>query len=154
MGISPFLQHREKVMGHYGTAAWMRQVVMALWNGNANKVGLSQIRSLDAEHWEAVIAMLDHYHRHGEDESFMALTEEVRTRMAEERKAEERKLALESWMRDVRSHMIRTHSMFSYDAEIAIDNHYHWLDGEFDKGSDATAAAKGLMVRLAAVTND
>lgn len=33
MQQSPFIRHRDKVMGYYSTAAWLRCVVLAMWGG-------------------------------------------------------------------------------------------------------------------------
>lgn len=43
MALSPFLTHRDKVLGYYNSASWLRAMVLALWRGSTHKVGLSQL---------------------------------------------------------------------------------------------------------------
>ena len=76
---SPFEKHREKVLGHYATAEWLRRFVLSMWNGDGYQIGLSRLRSLDDQHFQAVIEMLTSYRLHGEsDPDFMALADECR----------------------------------------------------------------------------
>ncbi len=76
---SPFVVHRAKIIGDYGTAEWLRSVVLAMWNGSAHKVGLSKLVSLDDEHFRAFMEMLESYRRHGEnDPAFLAIADECR----------------------------------------------------------------------------
>lgn len=63
---SPFLTHRAKVLGHYSTAAWLREVVMALYSGSMHRVGLSNVHTIDAEHYGAFYDMVTHYRKVGE----------------------------------------------------------------------------------------
>lgn len=98
---SPFRMHRDKVLGYYGTAAWLRQVVMALWSGSATPVGLSNLQGVDDDHFKAFIDMVTHYRRVGEsDLAFRQLVEEVQARHAAERQAVERAMAYEAWSRE------------------------------------------------------
>ncbi len=100
MNTSPFLQYRDLVMGHYSTAKWLRSLVMSLYNGSGYKVGLSHLGAIDEAHFEAAMAMLRQYRKHGEnDREFMALAECIRARMDEERAAEEREVALADMQR-------------------------------------------------------
>jgi hypothetical protein len=86
---SPFQRHRGLVLGHYATAAWLRSVVMAMWNGHDYKVGLGQLGSLDARHFDACMDLFAHYRKHGEnDPAFLRLADEVRRRMEQEAAAE------------------------------------------------------------------
>lgn len=74
MSTSPFLKYRHMLMGHYGTAKWLRLFVMSLHNGDSYKVGLSQIGSIDDAHFNAAMEMIRHYREHGEsDKEFMSL---------------------------------------------------------------------------------
>jgi len=85
---SPFLMHRDKVLGYYGAASWLRQFVLAMWNGKGYPVGLSQFRGLDRYHADAAFDMLAAYRKHGEnDQAFMSLAEECRARLKEEQAA-------------------------------------------------------------------
>lgn len=78
MSTSPFEIHRSKVLGHYSTAAWLRAVVMALFSGSSHKVGLSNLASIDAEHFKAFNDMVTGYRQNGEnDPAFMALAKDV-----------------------------------------------------------------------------
>lgn len=77
---SPFLTHRDKILGKYGAATFLRSVVMAMWNGGGYPTGLSSIRNLDRQHFEAFLQMVNAYHRDGEsDAHFMALANEIRS---------------------------------------------------------------------------
>lgn len=94
--VSPFQRHRGLVLGHYSTAAWLRSVVMAMWNGHDYKVGLGNLVSLDQRHFDACIEMFAHYRKHGEnDPAFLGLADDVRQRMEQEAAAE-RDQALET----------------------------------------------------------
>lgn len=82
---SPFVAHRDKILGHYGTAAFLRKLVLAMWNGNAHPTGLHQIACLDQDHRQAALDMIEHFSRHGEaDKSFMALADECRARIKDD----------------------------------------------------------------------
>lgn len=71
---SPFVVHRQKVLGNYRTAVFLRRLVLAMWNGNGYPIGLSELTGLDADHREAAIDMMLSYAVNGEnDEAFMAL---------------------------------------------------------------------------------
>jgi hypothetical protein len=148
MNKSPFLQFRDMVMGHYSTANWLRSFVMALWNGSDYKVGLSQLGSIDEAHINAAMAMLRQYREIGEnDRAFMALAEDIRTRMEEERAAEERDLAYSGWLRDLRSFLTRQGRMGSEEIAQAVEDHFGWLEAEFDAGRSAESAGEALEAR-------
>jgi hypothetical protein len=72
-------------LGHYGTANFLRSLVMAMWNGDDYKIGLSWLGTMDANHFEAAMAMMRQYHKYGEnDREFMALADDILARMNEE----------------------------------------------------------------------
>jgi hypothetical protein len=78
------------VLDHYGTAKYLRALVMAMWNGDGYTVGLSRLATMDTAHFEAAIAMMRQYHKYGEnDREFMALADDILKRMDEEQAAEE-----------------------------------------------------------------
>lgn len=141
---SPFMAHRDKVLGHYGTASFLRAVVLALWNGTDYKVGLSRINSLDQEHYTALMEMITQYRHAGEsDPAFMALADDVRARVAEEKRAAERAEAFESWCDDIKS-IIRDKNVNVRAGDI-VDDHYDWLDSQF--GSITAEHAADELVR-------
>lgn len=87
---SPFITHRSMVLGHYSTAKWLRRVVMAMYSGEANPVGLSQLTNLDAAHFAAFEAMVAQYRRVGEnDPALHALAQEIQERWDAEKAAAE-----------------------------------------------------------------
>jgi len=138
---SPFITHRDKVLGHYGTASFLRAIVLALWNGTDYKVGLSSINNLDQEHYAAFLEMIGQYRNIGEsDPAFMSLADEVRARVAEEKRAAERAEAFEDWCKDIQS-IIRGKGVGARAADL-VDNHYDWLDSNFGSITAENAAAE------------
>lgn len=136
--MSPFLTHRDKVLGHYGTASWLRQLVLAMWNGSDNQVGLSQIAQVDSEHAKAAFDMMLSYRENGErDTAFMSLAQECLSRAAEERAAAERADELESWMKET-SRALRA---IGVRGDL-VDDRYNWFEAQFDAGIDPGAAAQ------------
>lgn len=141
---SPFARHRDKVLAYYGTASFLRAVVLALWNGTDYKVGLSHITNLDQEHYAALIEMIAQYRHVGErDPDFMALANDVRARVGEEKRAAERVEAFEGWCDDIKS-IIRD-KIAKVRAGDLIDDHYDWLDSQF--GSITAENAADELVR-------
>jgi hypothetical protein len=135
---SPFITHRDKVLGHYSTAAWLRQFVLAMWGGSSYPVGLSQFASMDADHTAAALEMLAAYRQRGEsDPAFMALADECRARLQEEQAAAERQERFDSWLGDVRV-VLRSVGL---RAGLA-DDRYEWFESHFDKGMQAHEAAQ------------
>lgn len=135
---SPFITHRDKVLGHYGTASWLRKLVLAMWNGSAYPVGLSQLPSLDREHREAAMAMVSSYCSNGErDQAFMALANECRTRLEEEQAAAERSERFEEWRKDAQF-AIRQAGGRSY----FVEDHYAWFCKQFEAGIAPESAAE------------
>jgi hypothetical protein len=75
--ISPFITHRNKVLGNYGAASFLRSVVLAMYNGQVHKIGLSGLTNLDGIHLAAFLELTSAYSHHGEnDEAFLALASE------------------------------------------------------------------------------
>ena len=141
--LSPVLTHRDKVLGHYGTASFLRAVVLALWNGTDFKVGLSRISNLDQEHYAAFLEMIGQYRSAGErDPAFMALADEVRARVAEEKKAADRAEAFEDWCKDVERAIRMDGGVPGRTAGDLVDEHYGWLDAQFGTLSPDSAATE------------
>lgn len=59
---SPFVTHRNKVLGYYGTAFYLRRLVLAMWNGTGYPTGLSFLTGLDSDHAEAAFEMMRLWH--------------------------------------------------------------------------------------------
>lgn len=138
MQQSPFIRHRDKVMGYYGTAAWLRCVVLAMWSGSTEKVGLSQLGSIDDDHYRAFAEMTGHYRLHGEnDPAFHALVEEVHARQREEQEAKEREERLEQWCRDAKA-CLRERGLRPGE----LDDRYGWFESLFDQGKTPEDAAR------------
>lgn len=134
---SPFITHRAKVLGHYSTANWLQGVVMALWSGNGNPVGLSQLTNTDAEHFAAFQEMVAHYRRVGEnDPALHALVQEIEQRQRATSEAEEREKEYEPWSQDAARELRR----LGKDAGL-IDDRYNWFNARFDAGDTPEAAA-------------
>lgn len=135
---SPFITHRDKILGHYSTAAWLRRLVLSMWNGKAYPVGLSQLTNLDDSHAKAVLEMLSSYRLQGEnDPAFMTLAEECRARLEEEAAAAKRADEFEIWLRQVRSEL----GTVGLSRDLA-DDRYDWFEGRFDAGLTPGDAAK------------
>lgn len=140
---SPFSTHRDKVLGHYGTASFLRAVVLALWNGNGYKVGLSSICNLDQDHYAAFLEMIGHYRNFGEsDRAFMALAKEVEARVAEEKRAAERAEDFEAWCREICYEIRQSGGAAARSATDLVDEHYSWLDNQFGNLTVEGAAAE------------
>ncbi|WP_156350185.1 hypothetical protein [Achromobacter sp. 2789STDY5608633] len=130
MDASPFSKYRSLVLGHYSTASWLRRAVLAMYNGQDYKVGLSQLTGVDDQHFEALKQMLTHYRLHGEnDPAFIGLVTDIQARVREENLAQAREEALVAWLR-----LVKAKFRASCDsAAHVIDDHYNWLEGQFDK---------------------
>lgn len=135
---SPFTTHRSKVLGHYSTARWLRNVVLSMWNGADHQVRLDKLSSVDAEHFAAVVEMMEHFRRNGEnDPAFQQLVKEVQERVDAEQKAADRSLRFEDWCTATKRELRRLGK--SVDL---IDDKYNWFETQFDAGmSPASAAA-------------
>lgn len=141
--MSPFHKHRDKVLGHYGTASWLRSVVLAMWNGTGYPVSLSKLTGLDAEHYEAFREMCDSYREHGEgDPAFMALADEVRKRVEQEQAAERRAADFEDWSREAK-YELREAGRKSHE----LDDHYTWFEQQFDAGQSPKLAVDAFCLR-------
>ena len=142
---SPFVTHRDKVLGYYSTASWLRKLVLAMWNGTDYKVGLSSLASMDDEHYAAALAMIQSYRQHGErDPTFMVLAEACQQRAEAEEAASRRNARFESWCQEVQFDLRRASQRASY-----IEDHYAWFEQQFDAGAEpAVAAARALESNL------
>ena len=76
---SSFAEYREEIMGGYGVAAKIRELVLHLYNSN-NPIDLAGLlRSADKRHREIVIELIKSYAERGEnDDYFMTLAVEIR----------------------------------------------------------------------------
>lgn len=136
--VSPFITHRSMVLGHYSTAKWLRGVVLALWNGRADPVGLSQLTNTDSDHFSAFISMVEHYRRFGEnDPALHDLVHEIQKRQTEERAAQERAKNLEEWNYEARQQL----RAMGQSAD-AVEDRYGWFESRFDAGRTAFEAAE------------
>jgi hypothetical protein len=135
---SAFITHSDKVLGHYSTASWLRQLVLAMWNGDDYQVGLSKLASIDNEHFSAALAMIQSYHQYGEsDQAFMNLAAECQKRVEAEKAAYERAARLDAWCNDTRLALRHAGARSYY-----VDDHYEWFERQFDAGVEPAAAAK------------
>lgn len=136
---SPFQKYEHLVLGYYGTAAWLRMLVLAMWSGNAYKVGLSQLAQVDEAHFDAAMQMMAHYRKYGErDVAFMNLAEKIRERLAEEQAALERNDLFEEWCRRARV-ALRDRGM----RPGMVDDQYDWFERQFDAGKTPEEASSG-----------
>lgn len=76
---SPFLRHREEILGGYGTAEKLRALTLHLWNDhNPMRLG-SLFRNADLRHQAIAFDLIASYATHGEnDPHFMNLADEIR----------------------------------------------------------------------------
>lgn len=149
MSTSPFLKYRDMVLGYYGTAGWLRRVIMSMWNGTDYQTGLSQITGLDAEHYQAFSEMVAHFRQYGEsDSAFMALANDILARMAEEQAAADREVALDAWLDSVKHHTRLTRSA---TANAMVD-HYGWLERQFVDGVSSEQAMRLLERKIQETT--
>jgi hypothetical protein len=134
---SPFVTHRDKVLGHYSTAKWLRKLVLAMWNGHDYPVGLSPLAGLDENHAKAAADMMLSYSRRGEgDLAFMALAEECLARQDAELAAAGRAKELERWMAETE----RCARSLGLPRGIT-DDRYNWFEERFGAGMGPDAAA-------------
>lgn len=134
---SPFRTHRDKVLGYYGTAGWLRRVVLALWSGSAQPVGLSNLCGVDEDHFNAFIEMVTHYRRVGEnDPALQQLVQDIEARVQEEAAAAEREKHFEAWRNDAASELRR----LGKPADL-VDDRYNWFAARFDAGDTPEVAA-------------
>lgn len=134
---SVFTLHRDKVLGHYSTASWLRQLVLAMWNGTDYQVGLSNLAMVDADHFSAAMAMINSYRQHGErDAAFMNLAVECQQRIESEQAASERAGRLEDWCKATQYAVKQ-----SGGRAFFVDDHYGWFEGQFEAGMAPEAAA-------------
>jgi hypothetical protein len=97
---SPFKIHGDMVLWHYSTATWLRQLVLAMWNGSVYQVGLSKLASIDDDHAKAAFEMLLSFRRRDEtDKEFMDLAQKCRERLEEEAAAAKRAEELDAQFR-------------------------------------------------------
>ncbi|MBZ5763814.1 hypothetical protein LAV84_29955 [Rhizobium sp. VS19-DR104.2] len=136
--ISVFTTHRDKVLGYYGTASWLRQLVLAMWNGTDHQVGMSTLATLDNDHAAAALAMIQSYRQLGErDPAFMSLALECQQRLEAEHAEARRVARFESWCKEVQ-----------FDLKVAgmrshfVDDHYTWFERQFNAGMEPGAAAR------------
>lgn len=134
---SAFTTHRDKVLGYYSTASWLRQLVLAMWNGTDYQVGLSKLVSLDSDHFAATLAMIQSYRQNGErDTAFMNLAIECQQRVEAEKVASERSARLGDWCTTAQF-AVKQAGKRSY----FVDDHYDWFKRQFDAGMQPKAAA-------------
>lgn len=76
---SPFLRHREKILGSYTTAHRLAELTLHLWNSH-NKADLPRLlRNADRWHKAIALELIASYAEHGEnDPHFMNLADEIR----------------------------------------------------------------------------
>lgn len=135
---SVFKKYRPMVLGYYGTAAWLRQLILSMWNGAAYQVELSRIACIDSDHAQAVFDMLLSYREHGRnDREFMILAQECQDRLNEEMASDKRQEDLRRWVVNaenaVRSLGVRSDF---------IEDHYGWFESRFNAGIGAGEAVR------------
>ncbi|MDO8933355.1 MAG: hypothetical protein Q7U97_13255 [Rhodocyclaceae bacterium] len=83
---SPFLRHRDVILGHYSTATRLQSLVLHLWN-DGNEVRLANLfGNADEKHTRIALELIASYTRHGENDAhFMRLANEIRDMRAAEK---------------------------------------------------------------------
>ncbi|MBV6816195.1 hypothetical protein ACE15N_22395 (plasmid) [Xanthomonas campestris pv. passiflorae] len=134
---SVFTTNRNKVLGHYSTASWLRQFVLAMWNGTDHQVGLSNIATLDNDHAAAALAMLQSYRQNGErDPAFMSLALECQQRVEAEQAASRQAARFESWCKEAQFGLRAAGARAHF-----VDDHYGWFEDQFASGMEPKDAA-------------
>lgn len=133
---TPFEAHREKVMGHYWAASYLRRVVLSL-GGDGATVDLSLLLSLDRAHGAAVVDMLDAFRANPDGRAFRALLDACRLRRADEQAAHERAQRFECWLRTARTHL----GELGLYPDLTEDRH-GWFEARFDAGDTPEHAAR------------
>lgn len=142
---SPFRVHRDKVLGHYATAAWLRGIVLSLAGEAAVPLG-PKLWNVDRDHWTAFIEMVTHFHTAGpNDPAYVELLAEVQERQVDERTAVVRSEQLEAWCRTTRLSLRRIGK-----APGDLDDGYPWFEAAFDSGRTADQAAMAWAARRGA----
>ena len=136
--VSPFTTHKNVILGHYSTAAFLRMVVMSMWNGTDYKVGLSQVASLDEPHYKVFQDILRQYREKGEmDPAFIELAQAIRERMATEAAEAERVADMDDWFREVKR-ALRSKKL----PTSLLDERSAWFEEQFEAGKTADEAAQ------------
>ena len=134
---SPFYTHREKIVGHYGTAAWLRQVVMSMWHGFEHPVGLGELKGLDEDHYSAFCEMISHYHQSGtNDLALRRLVLEIEDQIAADAQAAALEERFIVWCQAVRTHLRE----FGSPGHL-VDDRATWFQHHFKAGASPYAAA-------------
>ena len=134
---SPFLQHRDMVMGYHSTAAWMRKFVLAMSGDPGEQVDLADFRYLDHEHARAAVEMLCAYRDSPNAPEFAGLVEACRQRRGQEQAAATRDEKLEAWLPLV-TRALRQRGLYPGMAE----DKYEWFAARFDAGDTPDQAAQ------------
>ena len=130
MRQSPFLTHKEILLGGYGAARWLRRLTLSLWNGHAWPADLSGLAGLDERHFQIALELLTWYRQYGEDDrDFMATVEEVKEIELEAKRQAERQAAYGEWERLVSRELRRN----GKSEDLAWDN-YEWFFSRYEKG--------------------
>jgi len=139
---SAFTTQRALVLGHYSTASWLRQLVLAMWNGTDYQVGLSTLATVDDWHAAAALEMIRAYRQHGErDPAFMALAKACLARQGDEAAATSRAMRFEQWCDEAQRAAGRAGARAYF-----VDDHYGWFERQFDAGMASEAAASLALV--------
>lgn len=76
---SPFLRHRQTILGNYSTALRLQELVLHLWNDTFKVRLASLFGGADTEHTRIALELITSYTRHGErDPDFMRLSDEIK----------------------------------------------------------------------------
>lgn len=143
--MNPFEKHRDKVLGQYSTAKWLREVVLSLYSGGYPAT-LTRISNADDNHRKAFFEMVEYYAQHGEnDAAFMSLAQECIEMRKAEAQAEVREERLTAWMRELKLALMNLGQ-----APGEADDHYSWFEGQFDLGISPDAAAVAFVDKLRA----
>ncbi|MFC6842342.1 hypothetical protein [Xanthomonas theicola] len=82
---SPFKRYRREILGRYGAARGLQDVVLALWNGSDYPVALGPIlHRMDGQHTRILLELITHFTVKGEnDREFMAIAGDIIDQRAE-----------------------------------------------------------------------
>ena len=133
---APLVAHRERILGHYWAASYLRRVVLSLGVEGAT-VDLSLLLSLDRTHAGAVVDILETFRADPEGRVFRELVDACLMRLADEQAAHERAERFESWLRLTRLHVDK----LGLYQDLTVDRH-GWFEDRFEAGDTPEQAAR------------
>lgn len=139
---SPFSKYKDMVLSSYSTAEWLRQFVLSMYCGSDYQVGLSQIGALDDRHYGVFMEMIEHYRKHGENDSaFMELGRAIFDLDEQKERERQRMQAIEHFAEDIQYYLMDNAKLKKMDAEDVIDMFQGTIAEQMDSGATVEVAS-------------